>query len=168
MTLIPSLAGVIIRMFLPKNILEKSVKILDISCKYILSSLSSGEALVYRFLEDHNLEFKSQESLIGIIKGRKSNKVIIDFILIYKGREYWIEYNGIQHYKRVNYFKNDLDDQIKRDNNVRSYCKKSGIEFIEIPYTLDTFEKVSEFLTKVLFEGIDQNTLIDYNKLYEE
>ena len=158
----------IFRMFLPKNILEKSVKILDISCKYILSSLSSGEALVYRFLEDHNLEFKSQESLIGIIKGRKSNKVIIDFILIYKGREYWIEYNGIQHYKRVNYFKNDLDDQIKRDNNVRSYCKKSGIEFIEIPYTLDTFEKVSEFLTKVLFEGIDQNTLIDYNKLYEE
>ena len=43
----------------------------------------------------------------------------------------------------------------------------SDIKYIEIPYTLDTYEKVKEFFDKVILQGIDPNTLIDYQSLYK-
>lgn len=157
----------IFKTYLPKTILEGSIERLEMYYKSRSLKLSSGEALVLKFLEENELKFKSQVVLRGIIKGRNIEKVIIDFILTYNDKPYWIEYNGFQHYNKISYFKNDLDLQIQRDNNVKAYCKENGIGLIEVPYTLDTFEKVSDFLTKVLFEGVDQETLIDYNKLYE-
>ena len=38
---------------------------------------------------------------------------------------------------------------------------------VEIPYTISSFKRVSEFLNKVVFENIDPSTLVDYNLLYE-
>lgn len=63
--------------------------------------------------------------------------------------------------------KNLFDDQKRRDENVRIYCKQNNIMLVEIPYTISSFKRVSEFLNKVVFENIDPSTLVDYNLLYE-
>lgn len=43
--------------------------------------------------------------------------------------------------------------QLKRDENVRKYCKENNIILIEIPYTYNTYEKISEVLKRILIEG---------------
>lgn len=56
----------------------------------------------------------------------------------------WIEYNGLQHYKKVDYFHKTDEGflkQLNRDNEVRKYCKENNIILIEIPYTYNTYEK---------------------------
>ena len=50
---------------------------------------------------------------------------------------------------------------------MRKYCKENNIVLIEIPYTYNTLQKVSDFLTKILIENIDPTTLVDYKALYE-
>lgn len=69
-----------------------------------------------------------------------------------------------------NFFHNTIEDfnnQLRRDQNVRDYCKENNILLIEIPYTCNTYKKVKEFLDKVILQGIDPNTLIDYQSLYK-
>jgi hypothetical protein len=47
------------------------------------------------------------------------------------------EYQGVQHYKRSEYFhrtQEDFEDQKKRDKLKRAICKKRGITLLEIPY----------------------------------
>ena len=137
------------------------------------SNETTGEKLVREFLKEYLgiNQPKSQVVIKDVIVGRNSNKVIIDFIIEYNEIEIWIEYNGIQHYEEVKYFylhgRYSLSDQLQRDQNVRNYCKDNNILLIEIPYTLNTYEKIKEFLDKVILQGIDPNTLIDYKSLYK-
>lgn len=37
--------------------------------------------------------------------------------------------------------------------NVRKYCKENNIILIEIPYTYNTYEKISEILKRILIGG---------------
>ena len=84
-----------------------------------------------------------------------------------------IEYNGEQHYNlksmifltdgrgiRTNISEKSKREglkkykkQLKRDENVRKYCKENNIILIEIPYTYNTYEKISEVLKRILIEG---------------
>lgn len=135
-------------------------------------SKSHGESFTERWLIENNiLSYKYNESITGLIKGRFSNKVIIDFQINYINKIIWIEYNGEQHYRyRSDFFhKNKIGfkNQLKRDQNIRNYCKDNNILLIEIPYTYNTYEKVKEFLDKVILQGIDPNILIDYKSLYK-
>lgn len=63
-------------------------------------SMSSGERLVYLWILNNNLiEFtKYQYILDNEIQGTNTTRVIIDFRLVLEEKEYWIEYNGEQHY----------------------------------------------------------------------
>ena len=82
----------------------------------------------------------------------------------------WIEYNGLQHYKKVDYFHKTDEGflkQLNRDNEVRKYCKENNIILIEIPYTYNTYEKVEQLLNRVILNGEDRNSIIDYSKLYK-
>ena len=83
----------------------------------------------------------------------------------------WIEYNGLQHYKKVDYFHKTDEGflkQLNRDNEVRKYCKENNIILIEIPYTYNTYEKVEQLLNRVILNGEDINSIIDYSKLYKK
>lgn len=63
--------------------------------------------------------------------------------------KYCVEYNGIQHYSEVEYFRNNtLDDIIARDNRKIMYCKDNNIEYIVVPHTKDTVSKVFKVLSK--------------------
>lgn len=134
-------------------------------------SLSKGEQYVSEWLSSKSINFEFDKRIEGVISGKNTNIVRIDFIFIYNNVEYWIEYNGKQHYEfEERYHSNPestLEKQIQRDNNVREYCKNSNKIFIEIPYIIKTFSEVSDFLDKTVIKGVDPETLIDYKNLYK-
>ena len=59
-----------------------------------------------------------------------------------------IECQGIQHRKPVKEFggKSQFEHQVKNDNLKRDYAKKNNMTLIEIPDTINTYEKEIEFL----------------------
>lgn len=134
-------------------------------------SASTGEQFIESWLRNHNIEFQSRKAVYGKVEGRNSSKVVIDTVIdnLY-GQAVWIEYNGRQHYEWIQFFhktKEEFDKQLLRDKNVREYCKINNILFIEVPYTLGTLEKVSDFLNRVLLNGEPSEEIIDYKSLYK-
>lgn len=132
---------------------------------------SRGESFVLQYFEDSNIKSFSSHVKISKISGRNKHFVEIDFILEIDNLEYWIEYNGRQHYEfSDDFFHGNIENFLKqkeRDQNVRDYCKENNIHLIEIPYIYDTYRKIKEFLDKVILQGIDPNKLIDYKSLYK-
>lgn len=131
--------------------------------------VSTGELFVREYLDNHNIPYE-QGKFYSSIEGRTICRVFIDFVIEnYKGRTYWVEYNGLQHYRNTPRFHKtpeDFDKQLKRDSNIREYCKKNDIVFIEIPYILNSFDTVSNFLDEVLILDRDPDQLINYKELY--
>lgn len=124
---------------------------------------SRGEILTSEYLGSVQIQYNSNAFIS--FAGRN---MFPDFVLIDKN--IWLEYNGIQHYSKSECFHSDMEefiDQLERDLNKRNYCRNNEIKLIEIPYTLNTYEKISDFLDKVLLQNIDPNTLVDYSKLYK-
>lgn len=131
-----------------------------------------GESYVSSWIHDTIpcAEFIDKSTILGKIDGRNSKRVVPDFLIRYNNIIFWLERNGKQHYEEVPFFhkaENSFKNQLKRDNNVRDYCKKNNIKYIEIPYILDTYEKVKDFLDKVILQEVDPNILIDYQSLYK-
>lgn len=132
---------------------------------------SMGSMYIHRWIIDNSLTESSQrEKTFYDIEGRNSNIVRCDFIIIYNNIKFWIEYNGIQHYEELCFFNSSHEDfisQVKRDQNVRDYCKNNFYTYIEIPYIYNTYEKVKDLLDRVILGGEDINTIIDYQSLYK-
>jgi len=132
--------------------------------------LSRGEELVENYLKDRGIFVLERENIYGVSSVREY--VIPDFRILLESKEIWIEYNGIQHYKATfnfgdkEYAKERLLDQIARDRDVREYCKEHDIFLVEVPYTIIKKDEVYDFLDKVLFEGINPNSLVDYASLF--
>lgn len=129
---------------------------------------STGEQIIIDWCKENSIIFNYQTKITGEgITGRNSSGyVIVDFKLTYNNLPIIIEYNGEQHYKNIPFFHKTLDSfekQIKRDEELRNYCKNNEIKLIEIPYIV---EDVSSFLTKTVIENIDPLTLVDYDSLY--
>lgn len=133
------------------------------------SNRSRGEILVSRWLTENNIIVK-RENYIKEIK-KISAGIRVDFSIIYNERPVWIEYHGMQHYKNDFHFykrtDEEFENQLKRDQNLRDYCKDSNILLIEIPYILKTYAEISDFLNKTIIEGIDPSSIIDYKSLYK-
>ena len=133
-------------------------------------SMSSGERMVYTFLKEQNIPFE-REIWLDNTFGRNGGKIRVDFFLkdAFTAKNIIIEYNGVQHYKYVSVFHKTEDEfkvQIQRDIELRDYCKKNLIYLIEIPYILNKYSNISDFLTKTIIEGIDPSMLVDYDSLY--
>ena len=132
---------------------------------------STGSMYVHRWVIENSLiDCTQREKTFYEIEGRNSNIVRCDFIIAYNNIKFWIEYNGIQHYEEFCFFNNSHEDfisQLKRDQNVREYCKNNSYVYVEIPYTYNTYEKVKELLDRVILGGEDINTIIDYSSLYK-
>lgn len=117
---------------------------------------SHGELYIERWLkENFQGVYQKEVTIKGIIAGRNTDNVRIDFVLSLDNQVYWIEYNGIQHYKYSEFFHSSLEDFEKqkiRDNNVRNYSNENNTILIEIPYTYSTFEDVSTILKEIIIE----------------
>lgn len=120
---------------------------------------------VLKWLETNQIDYTREYSI------KLNNRNIrIDYVFNYNNCCLWIEYNGLQHYKKVDYFHKTDEGflkQLNRDNEVRKYCKENNIILIEIPYTYNTYEKVEQLLNRVILNGEDINSIIDYSKLYK-
>ena len=141
------------------------------SSSFVASSM--GEYFTEGALKNLGLSFKRQISLKGIVpEDIRLQRVSIDYILTYNGKEIWIEYNGTQHYKYIERLHKDKKDifirQVKRDMWVKKYCKENNITYIEIPYTFYSVPEIQDLLQRVIIKGEDINNIIDYAPFYKE
>ena len=124
---------------------------------------------VKRWLDENNVDYQREVRYDNVYE---NHFVKIDYVFTNKLNSYltWIEFNGAQHYERVQYFHktiNDFHKQLERDTSIRNHCKNNNIIFIEIPYTYDTYEKIEQLLNRVILGGEDINSIIDYSKLFK-
>lgn len=134
---------------------------------------SSGELLIRTWIEKHDIKYRKQVSYTdSTFTARATNTIVADFVIDIDNKDIIIEYHGLQHYSnRRNPWGRDekgFELQKLRDEQLRNFCKiSSNPGLIETPYILDTFEKVDNFLSQVIFDKIDPTTLIDYDELYK-
>ena len=136
---------------------------------YKTKGRSSGEEIILSWLKlNDNKIIWDREQLRTIVKD--NIKVRIDFIVQKDNINYWIEYNGKQHYDpgsmvrilggntnngRKNREREKLDHkhylkQLNRDQSVRDHCKENNIILIEIPYTYNTYNSIDKILTEII------------------
>lgn len=62
--------------------------------------------------------------------------------------KYCIEFDGIQHFKPVEFFGGEvgLEGVQRRDNIKTAYCKSKGIKLLRIRYDEDVEEKMNSIL----------------------
>ena len=118
-------------------------------------SQSKGEKEIRKYLVKNNIDYISQYKIKIDTNINKSGNAFIDFFL--PNYNIAIEYNGQQHYIPIESFGGELkfNQQQRRDEYVKNYCKETGIELIEIPYTIP-FAKIEQFLIEKLNSSHEQ------------
>lgn len=112
---------------------------------------SKGEKLIELWLTDNKIRFKSQYHINVHKVARNSNKVIIDFFVLHNGKQYFIEYDGIQHFEYVPHFHKggviDFEKQQRRDSVLNDFCEihKNKVILIRFDYK----QKDDEILNKL-------------------
>lgn len=115
--------------------------------------LSRGEILIEKLLREYKIPFKSQYEIIVPEIAKNSNIIRIDFFVKYKGKQYFIEYNGQQHYKYIPHFHTggiiDFEKQQKRDKILRDFCNlhNNKVKLLELPYTMKDNEIKEQILS---------------------
>lgn len=114
---------------------------------------SKGELLVKNILTKYKIPFKSEVTYATNEIVRNKKEFRIDFVITLNNHLYFIEYNGIQHYKPIEYFggKYEFELQQKRDNYVRNFVLRHSdkISLLELNYKLKektVEEKIIKFL----------------------
>lgn len=131
---------------------------------------SFAEKCVGEWLARNGIEFETEVCHhCNEIQGKhEKSSVRIDFQLVYKNINYWIEPAGEQHYKFVNLYQKNYDDflsQVKRDKNVRKYCKQHNIIYIEIPYLYNKRTKINNLLDEIILNGKSPEDIIKIPKI---
>jgi len=106
---------------------------------------SKYEAMVAQYLNDKKINFITQFTFPDC-KNKKCLR--FDFCINIDDNDILIEYNGIQHYKPINYFggNNSFEQRIINDNIKLNYTKNNDIPFIRIPYYIKNYEDIYNFL----------------------
>ena len=102
-----------------------------------------GEHIIFDILQEEGIDFETQKRYDDC---RNIRALPFDFYL--PKYNTCIEYNGVQHYRPVDYFggEDSYKQQVKNDAIKREYCNKNGIGLITVPYKYDTKEKVSNYI----------------------
>jgi hypothetical protein len=133
---------------------------------------SFGENSIIDFLKNNSIPYLLQFPVKSEVLKNCPNRfeVLIDFKIELNNKEYWIEYNGEQHYHYIPFFHENtqrtFSEQVQRDLSIRNYALENGIEFLEIPY-LD-IDRIPEILQAFLFEGKDITTKIERDDYSED
>lgn len=118
-------------------------------CQYCCKQLSTTENVIEDWLIDNGLKYirQYQDGDLG-----HNGRLRFDFAILDESEniKMLIEYNGIQHYKKVDYFGggDTLEKQQARDKLKRVYSKKTGVPLLEISYKQK--HKLNEILTATL------------------
>lgn len=108
-----------------------------------LCKQSKGERMISKYLKDKKITYEHQKKFKDL---RVKNELSYDFYL--PEHSILIEYQGQQHYYPVELFGGvkSFEKQVKYDNIKRKYSLKNKMTLVEIPYTANTYDKVSEIL----------------------
>jgi hypothetical protein len=91
-------------------------------------------------LIDNNINVLSQFELITEKIARNSHCIIIDFFIKHNNKQYFIEYDGRQHFEYVPFFHKggiiDFEKQQRRDKVLNDFCElhKDEITLIRFDY----------------------------------
>lgn len=111
---------------------------------------SKGEIEVLKYLNRRNVKYKKEYK---IEECRNQLPLPFDFAIFdNESLIALIEYQGIQHYKPVEFFGGDIGFKYRKKNDgiKKNYCKLNNIPFIEIPYTINDIETyLDEELSKL-------------------
>lgn len=123
-----------------------------------ICNYSKGELVIYNWLKENNIPFKSQFELITDEIARNSNLMIIDFFVKYKEQQYFIEYDGKQHYEYIPFFHQggiiDFEKQQRRDKVLNEFCElhKDKVTLIRFKYD-ENDEEIINKLNEILNES---------------
>lgn len=103
---------------------------------------SSGERRIMKLLNDYSIEYEVQKKF-NECKNPKTNRLLkFDFYLPYYNM--CIEFNGVQHYQKTSFNKNQketdqvlsekLQSQQYRDKIKENFCKENNIKLLVISY----------------------------------
>ena len=110
--------------------------------------MTSGEARIFTWLRQQGINHHYQYFIPNKNKNLDLQYLVADFYL--PAQNMVIEFNGQQHYTDVPYFHRDKDrtieKQMMRDQTLRDYCTKHGIQLLEIKYDEETM--IPEILAK--------------------
>ena len=110
--------------------------------------MTSGEARIFTWLRQQGINHHYQYFIPNENKNLDLQYLVADFYL--PAQNMVIEFNGQQHYTDVPYFHRDKDrtieKQMMRDQTLRDYCTKHGIQLLEIKYDEETM--IPEILAK--------------------
>lgn len=105
-------------------------------CSKIIGT--KGEIKISKLLSEiENITYKKEYKFDDLI-GENNIPLRFDFAIFENSKlKYLIEYNGIQHYKEVEYFGGEegYKKRLYRDNKKKEYCRNNKIPLIIIPYT---------------------------------
>ena len=117
------------------------LKFKDINCPQCQRKYSKGEKAIRKYLEKNKLNFETQYHF----SNTEIVKLSFDFKVNFNNKIYLIEFQGIQHFKPVEWFGGEerYKKQIKYDNEKKIFCKKNNYIFIEILYSdLDNIDNI--------------------------
>lgn len=95
---------------------------------------SNGEKLITRFLEENQINYRTQYSFKELVHKRRLK---FDFAIFIKGELFClIEFDGPQHFYGVSLYggEKSLKEQKKRDELKNKFCKEDGYKLIRISY----------------------------------
>ena len=117
------------------------IHVMGFGCKICGKTLSKGEGKIISLLKKQDIVFEMQKTIKGC-----SNKVALRFDFYLPQYDLFIEYDGIQHFKPVNYFGGEKTFQEiqKKDNIKNSFCRKNKIKLLRIAYNENIEQKLKE------------------------
>lgn len=105
------------------------------ACGVCSKGISKGELKISIILSQNNIPFKREYALTDL-KSSKNVPRRMDFAIFDKEKiKYFIEYQGIQHYEDIDYFRQSLEEIQRADKEKKEYCKNKNIPLIIIPYS---------------------------------
>lgn len=97
-------------------------------------NFSKGEQFIKNLLDKNNIKYIDQYKIDN--KKYWNTIIRVDFVIYNNNKQFFIEYNGVQHYMPVKHFGGELrfQNQQKRDSQLRLYCEDFNIPLLEIKY----------------------------------
>lgn len=108
---------------------------------------SRGEKIITKILYENSILYKAQYKFDDCVY---KDKLRFDFAILGELTNViaLVEYQGIQHYKAIEYFDGakSLEIQQVRDKIKKEYAKKNKILFFEVKYNENIYERMNEIL----------------------
>ncbi len=111
---------------------------------------SNAEIYIKRKLIESGLKFTHNKTFDDCVNDTTKRKLKFDFFI--EDFKLIIEYDGIHHFKNIDYWKTHSAEKVQRRDEIKnSYCKLNNINIIRIKYDENLIDVVDQILSSLLF-----------------